>query len=108
MYIDSSIRLRSNRIDSIVEAVKTTGFLAQYIAIDFVCYTNPRMFEWFGETARMYNHLLAIEANFIVMYRNFINSLLMKAWVHCALDKNCIAPPGSRLYRCCGCHRQVN
>ena len=29
----------------------------------------------------------------------------MKAWITCALDKNCISPDGSRLNPCCGCHR---
>ncbi|RMZ99322.1 hypothetical protein BpHYR1_021062 [Brachionus plicatilis] len=29
----------------------------------------------------------------------------MKAWVTCALEEHCIAPEGSSISGCCGCHR---
>lgn len=105
MYMDSSIRLESNEIDSQMETLKTTGLLTQFIGLKLTCYTNPKQFEWFHETSKQYENFFTIEANFIMMKKNFINSLMMKAWVTCALDKDCIAPEGSSIGGCCGCHR---
>ncbi len=71
------------------------------------CYTNPQMFRWFEENPQTYNHVYTLEANIIMLHRSFVTSLIMKAWVTCALDKSCIAPIYSRLWPCdpCGCHR---
>lgn len=63
------------------------------------------MFNWFGETSQNYEDFFTIEANILIFSRNFLTTLMMKAWVTCALDKDCIAPPGSSISGCCGCHR---
>ena len=105
LYLDSSIRIKNGNLDPILETVSVTGLLSQFIGLKLSCYTNPKMFEWFHETDTVYNNLDTIEANFLIMKRNFINSLIMKAWITCALDENCIAPEGSRISPCCGCHR---
>ena len=79
------------------------------------CYTDPRMFQWFGKTSDDFQNVNTAEANFIILHNSFINSVIMKAWVSCALDENCIAPKGSFIYGslknfisgcdACGCHR---
>ena len=75
------------------------------------CYTNPKMFKWFGENSRSYDSIDTLEANVVFFHKNFISDLLLKAWIICALDKRCIAPRGSSLYNLltscssCGCHR---
>jgi hypothetical protein len=63
------------------------------------------MFDWFGLDVDEYAEAFTIDANIIMFKRTFETELMMKAWVTCALDGSCIAPPGSRLGRCCGCHR---
>ena len=63
------------------------------------------MFDWFQLDIEPYEDMFTIDANFLMFKRSFVTSLVMKAWVICALDPSCISPPGSRLYRCCGCHR---
>ena len=67
------------------------------IFLDLNCYTNPKMFEWFGEKSESYKLFYTIEANILLFHQNFLTSLLMKSWVTCALDRNCIAPPGSSI-----------
>lgn len=89
-----------------MSSLKDVGFLTQFIGLKLNCYTNPLMFNWFGESAQNFEEFFTIEAN-ILMFSgsHFLSKLLMKAWVTCALEKDCIAPPGSSLSVCCGCHR---
>ncbi len=105
MYVDSSIQLFEKNLEPIMNIVPITGLLTQFIGLKLKCYTNPKMFDWFQEKSDVYENLDTIEANILVMHKNFINILLMKAWVTCALDGTCIAPEGSRIAGCCGCHR---
>lgn len=63
------------------------------------------MFTWFGEQAYTFNQIDSIDANILLFSRSFLSTLIMKAWLTCALDTTCIAPVGSRLNPCCGCHR---
>ena len=71
--------------------------IKKFIFIDLICYTNPKMFEWFGEKSETYKLFYTVEANILLFHQNFLTSLLMKSWITCALDENCIAPPGSSL-----------
>ena len=105
MYIDSSIRILNDNIGIQIAKLKKTSMLTQMVWLNLNCYTDPLMYKWFGETNVTYKEFMTIEANLILFERSFLSMLLMKAWVTCALDKSCIAPPGSKLWPCCGCHR---
>lgn len=101
-----------------MDASRDTGVLTRYLRqLSLVCFTDPRMFEWFGENAKNFENVRTLEANFIIVTKNFLTSLIMKAWVTCALDQSCIAPEGAHIYgginnwingcseKHCGCHR---
>ncbi len=106
LYMDASIRLGSGEIDPLLDKAKQTGYLSTYLPpFKITCYTNPKMFEWFGENADDYQDIFSMEAGTLILYKNLLNMILMKAWLTCALDKDCIAPAGSRISPCCGCHR---
>jgi hypothetical protein len=89
----------------IIDTLKNLGMLTQFIGLKLACYTNPKMFEWFGEETKSFENFFTIEANILLFHQSFLTSLIMKAWVSCALDKSCIAPTGSSISGCCGCHR---
>lgn len=59
----------------------------------------------YSKDAKKYEEVFSIDANFLLFKKSILTSLIMKAWVTCALDESCIAPEGSRLSPCCGCHR---
>ena len=79
------------------------------------CYSNSKIFKWFHTTLELYKDINLIKTNFLVFHRNFLSSLVLKAWVTCALDPSCISPEGSSYNggmmtsvlgcRSCGCHR---
>ena len=115
MYIDTSIRFNSNEITPILETSNDVGILTRYIQTPFLCYTDKRMFSWFNENVEQYSEYNSAEANFIIVNNGLVSSLIMKAWVTCALDESCIAPKNSHIYgnarnwlfgcQVCGCHR---
>ena len=63
------------------------------------------MFSWFEEETKSFENFFTIEANILLFHQNFLTNLVMKAWITCALYKECIAPVGSSISGCCGCHR---
>lgn len=104
-YVDSSVQFNNKVEQSLLKTIKNIGILTQYIEFQLICYTNPKTFDWFGGTLKEFERFYTIDANTILFHRNFLTSLILKAWVTCALDTSCIAPIGSQLYKCCGCHR---
>lgn len=85
---------------------KAIGFQIPVIPFNLTCYTNPKTFHWFHENPSDYLLMQRhIHAAMIFMTKNFLSTIVMKAWVTCALDVNCISPEGHRLAPCCGCHR---
>lgn len=105
IWIDTSIHFISNQIGPHLSTLTDVGFLTQFIQLNFNCYTNPLMFKWFDEKMELFDDFWTIEANILMFQRTFLTKLIVKVWVTCALDKDCIAPNGSRRLPCCGCHR---
>lgn len=77
-------------------------------------YTNPLMFEYLDEPRCTFYESGLIEVNAMVFYRtNLTWNGIMKPWLKCALNKDCISPKGSRYAGCfhgrapktTGCHR---
>jgi hypothetical protein len=90
--------------------------MSRYLpGLELPCYTDSRMFHWFQESDASLSDVSTAEANLIFLHQNFLNALVMKTWVSCAMDESCIAPKGAHiyggfinyLYGCgvCGCHR---
>ena len=104
VYIDSSIYFNSNEMKQSYDTAINIGMSSQLLGADLNYYTNPKMFKWFKEQPKDYE-IKFLEANLLIFNRCFVTSLIMKSWVTCALDVNCMAPEGSRLMNCPGCHR---
>ena len=106
VYFDTAVVLKTGQIQGLVDFSKKPGFVLPINFHNFTCFTDANTFRWFNEDVSKYLPLGShIHAAAIVATKNVISSLIMKAWVTCALDVNCISPEGSRLAPCCGCHR---
>jgi hypothetical protein len=60
------------------------------------CFTLGETFTWFHETYSSYDDIYIAEAGFLAVTDNFLSRLILKTWMTCALDSNCIAPRMSR------------
>ena len=117
IYIDTTIRFRSNLISDILLVSEQLGMVTNDYknSLDLVCYSNKKIFKWFETLEDLYNRIKLVKTNFLVFHRNFLSTLVLKAWVTCALEKECIAPEGSSYdggfitsvlgCKSCGCHR---
>ena len=95
IYVDSSVKFKSNKIQNLLDIGKEIGILTRYLPLKTNCFTDHRMFKWFNLTRSNFNGLMTLEASLMIFQKTFITSLIMKAWVSCALDESCISPPGS-------------
>ena len=106
IYMDTAVMLNSKKVQAMIDLSQKTGFVLSITRKDFMCHTNQKVFEWFKESPANYMSMQShIHAAMITVTKNSLSTIIMKAWVTCALDVNCISPPGSRLAPCCGCHR---
>jgi hypothetical protein len=105
IYIDTSIRFHNNQLQPMFLTLNELGLMSQYIQLKLNCYTNPKLFKWFGDTDKTYEDFYTMEAGLLFLRDSFLTRIILKTWVTCALDVNCISPAGSRVGGCCGCHR---
>lgn len=99
MYVDTSIRFKSSEIKPVIDSVRKVGLLTQYIYLRLLHYTRPGMFTWFKESPDSFKDFFTIEANILFFHNNFLTKLIMKAWLACALEDECISPSGGHTHR---------
>ena len=105
-YMDTAVVVKTNRLEGLINYSYDVGLVLPLTHHNFTCYTNEKMFDWFQETTSNFASINThIHAAFLTVTKNFLSSIILKAWVTCALDVKCISPEGSRLAPCCGCHR---
>ena len=117
MWFDSSIKFQKNKTSVIMEQLvrSNSGFLfyVRTTAHSIISATHPGMMEYFllKKEAAVKNMLLGNAVIFI--NKDEVQKHTMKWLMICVLRKNCIAPPGSKLYcsfnflleKFGGCHR---
>ena len=96
LYIDTSIRFNNRKLQPTLSTAIYSGMASQTLSMyNLTCFTDPKMLNWFKETVEDYPQTPTLEANIIIFQRSLVTSLVMKAWVTCALDRDCIAPEGT-------------
>jgi hypothetical protein len=97
MYGDTSVRYLTSDFDRIMIDNLIRGFSCRELPGHYLpCFTLEGTFSWFNETASMFEDVYIAEAGFVAVTDNFLSRLVLKTWVTCALDSNCIAPSNSR------------
>ena len=95
MYIDSSIKFNNKNLQPTLSTAIYSGLALQTLpGFNLTCHTDKKLFNWYQETPEDFSHVPTLEAKIIFFKRSVVTSLVMKAWVTCALDKECIAPAG--------------
>ncbi|CAF2087443.1 unnamed protein product [Rotaria magnacalcarata] len=97
IYGDTSVRYLTSDFDRIIIDNLIRGFACRELPDHYLsCYTLGGTFSWFNETSSAFDDIYIAEAGFVAVTDNFLSRLVLKTWVTCALDGNCIAPSNSR------------
>ncbi|XP_045215810.2 uncharacterized protein LOC123566048 isoform X2 [Mercenaria mercenaria] len=117
-WMDTSIRFRTNDIDSVIENAKKYSYLftvsLNYLAVGTLTkHTFKATFDFLREDRCKFKRFHEIWATTLLFHFDRITSIVVRAWVKCALNELCIAPEGSLHKRGCNfqhdydgrCHR---
>lgn len=99
-WMDSSIRFKTPNIDHAIQYAVNNSILFTVTTSDLNAYSLPkqtdsRMFQFFGEDKCKYRHFGEVWATTVLFHFDDITKYAVRAWVTCALNKECIAPSGS-------------
>lgn len=97
IYGDTSVRYLTSDFDRLLIDNELRGFSCRELPSHYLsCYTLSGTFSWFNETPTIYDDVYIAEAGFVAVTDNFMSRLVLKTWVTCALDSECISPSNSR------------
>lgn len=97
IYGDTSVRYLTSDFDRLLIDNELRGFSCRELPSHYLsCYTLTGTFSWFNETPTVYDDVYIAEAGFVAVTDNFMSRLVMKTWVSCALDPECMSPSNSR------------
>lgn len=97
IYGDTSVRYMTSNFDRIIIDNDIRGFSCRELPSHYLsCYTLSGTFTWLNETSTTFDDIYIAEAGFVAVTDNFLSRLVLKTWVTCALDPECISPSNSR------------
>ena len=81
-----------NQLDQLlIEAFQYRKASAASSNLDVKCFTALGTLAWYGLAASR-DAIQLIDPGIMVLPRNFLTTVLMKLWLACALERECIAP----------------
>ncbi|CAF1133336.1 unnamed protein product [Adineta ricciae] len=97
IYGDTSVRYLTSDFDRIIIDNSIRGFSCRELPGHYLsCFTLSGTFAWFNETSATFDDVYIAEAGFVAVTDNFLSRLVLKTWVACALDAECISPSNSK------------
>ncbi|CAF1223859.1 unnamed protein product [Adineta steineri] len=97
IYGDTSVRYKTSNFNRLLIDNLIRGFSCRELPSHYVsCYTLSKTFTWFNDTFKTFEDIYIAEAGFLAVTDNFLSRLILKTWVTCALDSDCIAPIQSK------------
>ncbi|UJR15146.1 hypothetical protein I4U23_002111 [Adineta vaga] len=97
IYGDTSVRYNTSDFNRLLIDNEIRGFSCRELPGHYLpCFTLEKTFTWFNEIGSTFDDIYIAEAGFVAVTDNFLSRLVLKTWVTCALDANCIAPIQSK------------
>lgn len=106
MWMDATIRITSGNLDKAIRTTETHGIAIPYnngldITVPLNFLTSKLTFEAFNEYPCTFSQVYIFNAGLIVIQKTpFTQQYIMRPWVACALNKDCITG-GSLVPRLC-------
>ncbi|XP_050398240.2 uncharacterized protein LOC126816091 [Patella vulgata] len=100
MYMDASIRFRRPNLDDVFMLTREIGhmFLESVPLRKNLLpnHTHAKTFEYFDVNPCLFHERHEIQSGFVLMTRNNVYSnVIMKAWLSCCLQEQCVLPTGA-------------
>ena len=96
-WFDTSIRLQPQIVANIFRIGASFGVM--YGEFSLAHQTAAKMFQWFDEEPCSFSRFYGINTGHMMLFRSSLVENIMKYWVTCALNNECISPEDSE-YDC--------
>lgn len=99
-WVDASVKFTMWNISRAIKHTKQNGVLF-FVSTDSIAnasmtsHTDVRTFKYLNEDICKFRQLGEVWATTVMFYYNQISRAIVQAWVSCALNRDCIAPPGT-------------
>lgn len=117
-WMDTSVRVTSRRLEPVLRAAETDGIVFSVNThpkniLSLTKQTDLQTFQYLHEDPCKFRNFSEASATTIILKSNNVTDALVKAWATCALNRNCIAPEGTKWKKVCNlnvttdgrCHR---
>lgn len=94
VWLDAGCNITGS-IDYIIENIKKKKVWSQKTSHDIKKYTHPLMLKHFNFPDKWLNNTCCAGGTVAFMYPSQLAERILNEWKNCALEHDCIAPPGS-------------
>lgn len=99
-WVDSSVRFVTNDLELPLKYLKENGilFFTYGPELSIAQHTDRRTFGYFNENPCLYRQFGEVEAGFIAFRKSTTAEVVLRQWLACALNENCISPQNATRY----------
>ncbi|XP_041353474.1 uncharacterized protein LOC121371555 isoform X2 [Gigantopelta aegis] len=98
-WFDTSVRFKPQIVANIFRKGVSFGIMPLYGEFSVAQQSDVKIFQWFGEEPCSFSNYFEIQTGHIMFYKSSLVESIIKYWVTCALNKECISPENS-VYDC--------
>lgn len=96
-WMDSSVRFVTSDLDRALKYSQDNSilFFTYDVIFSVAQHSDVQTMQYLGEDTCKFRHFGEIEATFVLFHYDNVTDIVVDQWVSCALNNQCMAPPGT-------------
>ena len=112
-WMDTSVRVTEPKLEPVLRIAESEGIVFSVNSdpkniLGITKQTDLQTFDYLHEDPCLYRDYSESSATTLIVKSNPVTYTLVKAWAICALNKDCISPPGTKYKKVCNLTEQTD